>query len=76
MTSFSLCYITGLASFEFAISDDPIHGMWKITGIVEGKRILRLFDVKEYGRCCQLLTRVIIGIIIFIRTQDPQACTY
>ncbi|KAI0216569.1 Alpha-2-macroglobulin-P [Lamellibrachia satsuma] len=38
----------GLASFEFAISDDPIQGMWKITGIVEGKRILRLFDVKEY----------------------------
>ena len=63
MTKFSLCYITGLASFEFAISDDPIHGTWKITGIIEGKRILRLFDVKEYGMFCHLLTGVMFSII-------------
>ena len=37
--------------------------MWKITGIIEGKRTVRQFDVKEYGRCCHLLTRVMFSII-------------
>ena len=57
-----ILFTAGLASFEFAISDDPIQGQWKIKAECAGKRTVRRFEVKEYGRCCHLLNMVTFTI--------------